>query len=221
MNRSEGLASALRQAADAMPVGAAPVDAVLRTGRAIRRRRRTVRSVVSVAVLVPLCGAAGLLLGPAARDTGRAVPVLSAPARPAATAPGPAVVVRGVGQPYGFGGGRELTLTAQGAEISAPAAGDGTPWTARVDQVPPGEITAAVLGDGPSALVVGLYRGAGPAARVTVDLGGRSTEAQVVTLAGAPGWCAFVADVGENGRVPRVAVLAADGTVLARLAKQG
>ncbi|MFE4601799.1 hypothetical protein ACFRKE_13175, partial [Kitasatospora indigofera] len=129
--------------------------------------------------------------------------------------------VRAVGQPYGFGGGRELTLTAQGAEISGPAAGVGTPWTARVDQVPPGEITAAVLGDGPSALVVGLYRGAVPAVRVTVDLGGRSTEAQVVTLAGAPGWCAFVTDVGGNGRVPRVTVLAADGTVLARLAKQG
>ncbi|MCX5212887.1 hypothetical protein OG689_27045 [Kitasatospora sp. NBC_00240] len=223
MNRSEGLASALRQAADTMPVGTAPVDAVLRSGRVMRRRRRTVRTVLSVAVLVPLCGAAGLLLGPTARDAGQAAPVSSAPALPAASAAsalGPAVAVRAVGQPYDIGGGRELTLTAQGAEISAPVTGGGTPWSIRADQVPPGEITVAVLGDGPSALAVGLYRGAGPAARVTVTLGGRSVDAQVVVLAGEPGWCAFVAGGAGNGMTPTVTVFTADGGVLARLVKQ-
>ncbi|OKI14311.1 hypothetical protein [Streptomyces sp. CB03911] len=219
MNRSEGLASALRQAADTMPVGTAPVDAVLRAGRARRRRRRTVRTVLSVAVLVPLCGAAGLMLTPAARDAGQAARLPSVPARPAATAAGQGVAVRAVGQPYDIGGGRELALTVRGAEISGPVGG-ATLWTAQVDQVPPGEITLTVLGDGPSALAVGLYRGPGAAARVTVELGGRSVEAQLVVPAGEPGWCAFVADGAGNGMTPTVTVFAGDGGVLARLTKQ-
>ncbi|GGV06861.1 hypothetical protein GCM10010495_19060 [Kitasatospora herbaricolor] len=168
---------------------------------------------------MPLCGAAGLLLGPGARDAGRAAPAPTSPAWPAATAAGSGVAVRAVGQPYDIGGGRELTLTVRGAEISAPAGG-ATLWTAQVDQVPPGEITLTVLGDGPSAPAVGLYRGPGAAARVTVELGGRSVEAQLVAPAGGPGWCAFVADGAGNGMTPSVTVSAADGGVLARLTKQ-
>ncbi|MFC9327877.1 hypothetical protein [Kitasatospora sp. NPDC057015] len=219
MNPSEGLASALRQAADTMPVSTAPVDAVLRTGRAIRRRR-TVRSAVSVAVLVPLCAAVTLVLLPPARDGGRAAPVPTAPAAPPApTAPaasGPAL--RPAGQPYGIGGGRELTLTAQGAEVSGPGAGGS--WSMPVDKVPPGEITATVLGDATSTLALGLYRGAAPAARVTVALGGRSVEAQVFALAGEPGWSVFVAPGVGRGTTPTVTVFAADGGVLAGLPKQ-
>jgi hypothetical protein len=166
--------------------------------------------VVSVAVLVPLCAAAGLWLGAPGRDAGPAVPAL-----PAATAPGPDVQVWAAGRPYGIGGGAELTLTAQGITVTGRAS-----WSTPADQVPPGEITTTVLGDGTSALAVGLYRGPGAAARVTVDLDGRSVEARVATLAGEPGWCAFFTDAAGTGTAPTVTVYAADGSVLARQTKQ-
>jgi hypothetical protein len=214
MNQDEGLAAALREAAAGAHVGPAPIESVLGAGRTIRRRRRSVRAAVSVAVAVPALALVVVLAGAVYRSD----PVL----QPAPASTGPAVergpLVWGAGQRHDIGGGQSLTLTAQGVVVT-PTGGGAPLWAGQADGGSNGNVTMTVLGSPGRSLAVGLYRGHGPVGRVTVDLGGRTLEAQTATLPGQPGWCAFYVDASVLGNTPTVTVYRADGMVLARLDK--
>jgi hypothetical protein len=77
---------------------------------------------------------------------------------------------------------------------------------------------------------VGFYKGSGKLAKVTVQSGGVTLNAKVVTLAGNPGWAAFYVDglmpIGVKGTqgirpwgpsLVTVTGYAASGTTLAQL----
>ncbi|MFF8380663.1 hypothetical protein ACF07V_31520 [Streptomyces sp. NPDC015661] len=217
MTPDEALTAALREAAAHAPTTSAPTAAVMRRGKAIRRRHRVTRSAVLVAaLLVPVAGAATLSLRPPGSD--------SAPAVPAVPPASSEVTVVDPGERIPLAGHHAMWLTDQGVFLEVPTAGRAEVRLTKASEVPGGTISTSVSADASGTLWTGVYRGPGAPARVTVSVDGRSMDARVVTLSGAPGWVAFHADDAHAGATSRsgvtITVRATDGTVLASLTKK-
>ncbi|MFC8008749.1 hypothetical protein [Streptomyces cinereoruber] len=217
MSQDEDLAAALKQAAAGLPVGPAPVDTVLRLGRRMRRRRHaTLSTALAAAVLIPASAVAALSLG----SFGSRTPTVPA----ASTAASPHVQVVDSGEKVVLGRDKTIWLTGQGMFLATPKSSDTTKEPAlNAAEVPSGKISANASGDASGTLYAGIYRGPGKAARITVAIGSRTLNTQVITLAGSPGWAAFYADDTRAGTISMpaltITVQAADGTILASLTK--
>ncbi|MGW1729107.1 hypothetical protein ACWCQK_40480 [Streptomyces sp. NPDC002306] len=218
MNQDEGLAAALKQVAAGLPVGPAPVETVVRLGRRMRRRRQvTLSTALAAAVLIPVSAVAALSLG----SFGSRTPTVPA----ASVAASAHVQVVGPGEKVALGRDNMLWLTGQGMFLVTPKS-SGTTKERVLDaaEVPSGKISAITSGDASGALHAGIYRGPGKAATITVAIGSRTLNTQVITLAGSPGWAAFYADDTQAAAISTpaltITVQAADGTILASLTKQ-
>ncbi|WP_439678881.1 hypothetical protein [Embleya sp. MST-111070] len=130
--------------------------------------------------------------------------------------------------------GDTIWLTADGRHVVTVPLAPGEPGPAQEqakrvldDNFAPDSINARVLGGRQGALYTGAYRGSDTLAKVTVQVDGEVLDAQVITLAGTPGWAVYYVD----GPAPRpdpdtrkgptpmmITAYAADGRVLAALA---
>ncbi|MFJ6632580.1 hypothetical protein ACIQMR_14465 [Streptomyces sp. NPDC091376] len=184
-----------------------------------RKERLSGRTVVAAVAVVAVSGG-GVVF--AAGGGSHAV------AEPTAIAVWSMAAVRLVeaGERIDTGRGTTIWLTADG-RLVADVPGDtegrfAQPKSVLGTDVPDTTIDAVSLAEAAGTLYVGFYRGPGQLARATVQAGGATLNAKVVTLAGNPGWAAFYVDAstrpGEAARGPAVITLtghAADGTVLA------
>ncbi|MFE6814491.1 hypothetical protein [Streptomyces sp. NPDC057675] len=213
MNEDLALADMFKAAAAAVPVGAVPMDAVLRRGRRIRRRRQALRSAaVAAALIVPFAGA-GLSSTVFGRSATSALPAV-----PAGTSVTPRVMA--AGERLLFGRDHSMWLTARSVSVAAPDSVHDVHMSA--DEVPWGGISAAMTADPDGTLWAGIYRGPGRPARVTVVADGRTTTVLAATLPGGPDWIAFAAHerhVGHSASALTITVQAGDGTTLATLTK--
>lgn len=167
-----------------------------------KRGRRWPAVVASTAVLATGTGVAVAATGSAA--TVNAAPAAAATARPA---PGPAAVrVVSPGQKISVGGG-SVWLTSKGLTLAPENLGSAGPTVLPVAGVLPGKVSA-VAGGSPSGVVwAGVFRL--PVTQTTsVTVG--SVEAQVVTLAGEPGWGAFYAFDAKGEADAKPAILIHD-----------
>ncbi|MEU8878530.1 hypothetical protein [Streptomyces hydrogenans] len=202
-----------RAAHDVTP-GPAPVAAVVRAGRARRRRRTVALAVLGVAFAV----AAGTSLG---RDPHPAASLAAPPARPATSAfaptagpPSPAAPrtsVSSSGQqiptPVRTVAPGERVAAAPGWKVWLTAGGKH--WQGGEDpleqfrSVTDGNIDLARPGishQGEGAFHSGLYYGTRDAGRVElVDDRGRATAAALLELPGRPGWGVWYAVTREGG----------------------
>lgn len=201
---SEALAAEVR---DLVPPPA-PLARIEREGRA-RRTRRRIRWLTALA----------LLLGTIAYVVVPRVNTGTASGAPAPFA-GAAATVRVVaaGEHVRPMPDVELWLTK-----------DGEHWSAAPGLVlAPAEraggkaaVTMTVLGRGDRYLMTGTYRGAAPAARVTLRTPFGTTSGTLLTLAGSPGWSAWYATGGlpkDKERLPdaQVTIHDARGAVVAQ-----
>lgn len=89
--------------------------------------------------------------------------------------------------------GSELWLKAEGLHVVAPKVTDDLE-VVEVSDVPPGKVSTLAWGDVTGVLYAGVYRGPVTAtAKVTIKIGARTLQAEVVALAGNPGWGAYYA----------------------------
>ncbi|MCZ2523976.1 hypothetical protein [Streptomyces sp. HB2AG] len=134
------------------------------------------------------------------------------------------------GERIDAGLGNTMWLTADGQHVVVTRDMPDQEQAKRVldGNVPTGTVNLRTFGDTDGALFTGAYRGPGRLARVTVETGGKTLEAQVVTLPGRPGWAVYhvatavgsagsAGSAGSGSGAERVTAYAADGTVLARL----
>ena len=161
------------------------------TSFGVRKLSRGRASLVAVAVAAVLATGAGVAAAAAA--PAKASPVHAATVAKAAvkaTAGGVRTVAPGQRL---TAGGDTLWLTQEGLSVVAPkSSGSDTPELIRVTDALPGKWTGASLGDASGTLWAGIYRGPVSAStKITLKLGDRTLNAQVVTLAGKPGWGAF------------------------------
>ncbi|MEU9298685.1 hypothetical protein [Streptomyces sp. NPDC048266] len=219
MKQDEDLAAEFKLVTADLPVGPAPVKAVVRLGRRIRRRRQaTLSMALAAAILIPVSAVAALSLG----SFGSRTPTPTVPAASAAASAQVQVVE--AGEKVALGRDNMMWLTGQGMFLVNPKF-SGTTKGRLLDasKVPSGKISATTSGDTSGTLHAGIYRGPGKAARITVAIGSRTLNTRVITLAGGPGWAAFYADDTQGGtiNVPAltITVQAADGTILAWLTK--
>ncbi|MFJ4866621.1 hypothetical protein [Streptomyces sp. NPDC088748] len=218
MNQDEDLAAALQQAVAGLPMEPAPVETVVRLGRKMRRRRQaTLSTALAAAVLIPASAVAALSLGSFGSRT---------PTVPAASAAASAQVqVVGPGEKVALGRNNMLWLTGQGMFLVTPKSSGTTKQSVlNAAEIPSGKISATASGGASGTLYAGIYRGPGKASRITVAIGSRTLNTQVITWAGSPGWAAFYADDTQAGAIgmpaPTITVQAADGTILASMTKQ-
>ncbi|MFE9139580.1 hypothetical protein [Streptomyces sp. NPDC007355] len=89
--------------------------------------------------------------------------------------------------------GNTLWLTAKSLNIVAPkSSGTHKPDVMQVSDVRLGKVSTTARGDASGVLWAGIYRGPVTATtKVTIKLGARTLQTQVVTLAGKPGWGAY------------------------------
>ncbi|ALC23116.1 hypothetical protein ACH46N_10325 [Streptomyces pristinaespiralis] len=211
------LGDALRREADAVPVGPAPVDGVLRRGRAARRRRTAamaggVTALVAVLAVVPLSG----------ELTRRHTPSPPATAPPVTALP---TAVRTVGpyEPEPIGRGHSMALLPDGAQNYVVGAGDiaesvdaARGYTG--DNIGPESLSGGRIHDGELLLHHGAFRTRLLPARIEVrtDSGARS-PASALRLPGEPGWGAYYAfgDASTADEGWTVTAYGADGGVLA------
>ncbi|NVI29740.1 hypothetical protein [Streptomyces sp. CAI-17] len=165
---------------------------------------------MSKRTLVP---AAALLLA----VTGLLVPgtAHAADARPAATAESRSAVVVAPGEKLRLGNGYAMTLTRDERCVGS---ADGHICKSVTDgNQPPGTVSLQSFGEAHGTLYSPLYIGPGRAARMTVTRAGQTLEAQVVTLAGRPGYATgYVWGAAGELDEPTVTVYDAAGRVLAR-----
>ncbi|GGR30149.1 hypothetical protein GCM10015536_39620 [Streptomyces griseomycini] len=195
---------------------AVPLDAVRRDG-ALRRRRRAGTVAAGCALLLAPPVALGLGSGAGGDVTGAA----EAPDSPA---PGTVRIVA-PGERVAAAPGVELWLTRDGGHWSSPqapnrfrAVRDGN-----LDRTRAGVSVQGERLDG-TYFQSGLYHGlTAEPARVEVRTGGRTVTADVLTLAGSPGWGVWYArtplaesGTGRAGGGQTVTVYDAAGEVLAR-----
>ncbi|MFF8030028.1 sigma factor-like helix-turn-helix DNA-binding protein [Streptomyces sp. NPDC016626] len=188
---------------------AVPLDDIQRDG-VLRRRRRAGAVAAGCALLLapPALLAAGPLAG------GGATPASEAPDRPA---PGPVRIVA-PGERVSVAPGVDLWLTPDGRHWSSPQAPN---RFLPVDDVNLDRTRAGVsvqgedLGGG-TYLRSGMYYGltADPA-RIEIRAGGRTVTANVLTLAGSPGWGVWyaktpLADTGTDTGTDTITGAAAD-----------
>jgi hypothetical protein len=210
MNPDEALTTALRQTASEIPVGPAPIDAVVRGSRAIRRRRRTVAMAVAAVVVTPACLLAVRATTTPPPPAGAGPASAGAPAHTAAQLMMP-------GQKFTAFAGTTLWLTRLGLCLASPAHPDPYPDSVLVADTRPGQVAAMMASTGPRAVWAGVYRGPGTPDKITLTIGDRTLPVRLYTLAGHPGWIAFAADTAASGRStdkPTLRAYATDGTLL-------
>ncbi|MFE9139578.1 hypothetical protein [Streptomyces sp. NPDC007355] len=218
MNQDKDLATALKQVAAGLSVGPAPVDRIVFLGRRMRRRRQaTLFAALAAVVLIPVSAVAALSAGSSGPIT-PTVPAASSTAAPMQ------VRVVGSGEKVVLGRATTTWLTGQGMFLMTPrSSGTAKDPFLNAAEVPSGKISATASGGASGTLYAGIYRSPGKAARVTVTIGNRTLNTQVITLADSPGWAAFYAD-GPPAGAPStpaitITVQAADGKILASLTK--
>ncbi|MFE9449203.1 hypothetical protein [Streptomyces sp. NPDC006739] len=184
-----------------------PLAEIEREGRA-RTGRRRVRWLATVAVLL---GAIAYVVVPR---------VTTAPGAPTPSAGAAAATVRVVaaGEHVSPLPDVELWLTKDGEHSSA------VPGLVLAPAGPAGHkavVTMELLGSGDRYLMTGTYRGATPAARVTLRTPFGTASGTLLALAGSPGWSAWYATgdfPGNRQRLldARVTIHDARGAVLAQ-----
>ena len=207
------LTTRLDQAAHSVPVPPPPVATIIRNGRARRRRRRTA-TALGAALLV----AGGVPLAWTALGSDASRPAVA----PVASRPEFSGAAR-VLQPYeavDIGAGLQLALRADGYLVGA--AGE-LPRGPQEDGQPVGDLPEAPTYHFPGyplpgnrLILVGMLPGAEVPSRVEATWQGRTQAADLVTLPGEPGWCAFHVDLGSRvgeGAVS-LTVYGADGEVV-------
>ncbi|MFJ6632578.1 hypothetical protein ACIQMR_14455 [Streptomyces sp. NPDC091376] len=219
MTFEDNLRQALRTSAESAPTAPVPTVAVIRRGGAIRRRRNAARTAGLAAAVV------SCTLVTVAQLTATA----TTPTEPASSHSGGVRVVRAE-ERIDTGLGNSFWVTADGSVVlHTPGF---TPKGQKEDKPYP-VASAKDLKDptlplmfGPTHsepggnLYVGVYRGKGKLAKVTVEVNGVTLNATVVTLSGNPGWAAFYVNGPSTFGKPPLEKwftgYAADGTVLAR-----
>lgn len=211
------LGDAMRREADALTVGPAPVEEVLRRGRAARRRRTAVLSGAATAAVALVVLAA---FGDPAPHREPAPPAKA----PAATTGSPAAprTVRPY-EPVAIGDGVSVALLPDGAQNYVVGPGDIRPAVeaSRVvtgDNIRPNSLSSGFQSGGPRPLYAGAFRFDSLPARIEVRLdSGTRHAATLLRLPGAGDWGVYYA-FGAPGGPPQgwtVTAYAADGRVLA------
>ncbi|WP_159395814.1 hypothetical protein [Streptomyces sp. 3211] len=151
-----------------------------------RRKRGWLAVVASAAILATGTGVA------VASSSASPVSAVSAGASLQAASTAGAVKVVAPGERIAVAD-NTLWLTATGLHVVAPkSSGNDTPDVMRVTDVLPGKVSTIARGDASGVLWAGIYRGpVTPTTKVTIKLGARTLQAEVVTLAGKPGWGAY------------------------------
>ncbi|MEU6092635.1 hypothetical protein ABZ865_38845 [Streptomyces sp. NPDC047085] len=162
------------------------------TSFGVQKRNRGRASLVAVAVAAVLATGAGVAAAAAANAPAKASPAHAATVAKAVKASAGGVRTVTPGQKL-TAGGDTLWLTPEGLSIVAPkSSGSDQPELVRVADVLPRKVTTVACGDASGTLWAGIYRGPVSAStKVTIKLGDRTLDAQVVTLAGKPGWGAY------------------------------
>ncbi|MFE6972437.1 hypothetical protein [Streptomyces sp. NPDC057682] len=166
-----------------------------------RRKRGWLAGAVCAAVLATGAGVA-------VASSVSAAPLASTPAVVSHPAAAPTGSVRVVtpGERISVAD-RTLWLTPKGLNVAAPSSA--TPSGLNVAEVLPGKVATLSEGDASGALWAGIYRGpVTSTTKVALTFGTRTLQAEVVTLAGKPGWGAYyVFDAkGAAGAKPSISV---------------
>ncbi|WP_151770827.1 hypothetical protein [Streptomyces abyssomicinicus] len=221
------LAQALHRAADAFPMSPAPVDAVMRRGRVLSRRRRARAGGAWAAALVAAT-TLGALTGQGTHDGTAPVPPATAMPSPPPTSSPPqqgAQRVRAYEQ-VPIGHGLRMALLPEGRQSYVVGQGDLTRpiELARAhaggDSLNLGGISSGTSTVAQGVVCTGAFRTRTPPARLVIQVGnGTPHEAQLLVLQGDPGWGAYHAflDGVPQDATLTVTALAPDGHVLARL----
>ncbi|MGX1836023.1 hypothetical protein [Streptomyces diastaticus] len=232
---ARSLRRALHGAAGPLVPPPYPAARVRRMGRR-RVRNRRVAAVVPAAVAAVLMVAAvpqwlgsGTDRSPAAAGPGPSatpgpgggptpLPEAARPPRPSGS-PWPAVRTAAAGEPVDVGRGHRMTLA--GSEVchrdtGGPGGGVDSCKSVTDGNQPTGTVSLQQFGE----LVRPLYIGPGRPARMTVETGGVVHRAQLLTLAGDPGYAVGYSWADQprdpsNEPPPSVKVYDADGEVLA------
>ncbi|WP_331769541.1 hypothetical protein OG948_37945 (plasmid) [Embleya sp. NBC_00888] len=226
MNDEQQLRAGLREFADLVPTGPAPVAELVRRGTAMRRRGRLVRGAIGTAAVVCSVLVVVGLGHPGAQPGPSTTPLPAEVSRPPSTpsigsSPGtptspsspsvPPVRTVAPRERVVTGGGEVMWLTAQGQHVieRLPAPGETSPVVPETRNVLDGNqgfgvINVRTFGRRDGALYTGAvrYRGTSAPVRVTVDAAGRTFDAHVLTLGGSPGWAVYYLDgpvVPRNG----------------------
>lgn len=177
------------------PMGAAPIEATMRRGRALRTRRRAAGLAATVAAL----GVLGLGLGGVLDSSPSAHRSAVAPEQTRPPLPPPAVqpLVVAADQRVDTGFRHSTWLTSDGYHFVSAAAPTGSQYGEAVldPRSHPDDADLRVFRGPDSTLYTGAYRGAAPVGRVFVTVNGRTLEARTLTLAGKPGWFAYYLEV--------------------------
>ncbi|MFI9825640.1 hypothetical protein ACIHFC_35250 [Streptomyces sp. NPDC052013] len=206
MNTDDALSQALRQAASQVPVGPPPVAAIIRQGRSLRRRRRSVGLAVAVAFLAPACF---LTVRSAATP----------PITPASTASASTTAQMVTsGERVTTPSGTSLWLTRQGLFLVAAGHPASAPDTFLVTDTPAGHVGGLARGSNSGTVWAGVYRGPGAPSKITIAVRGQTFQARIYTLPGSPGWLAYYTETSKHlsfdSPKPTVRAYAADGTLL-------
>ncbi|MEY9965521.1 hypothetical protein ABIA33_003567 [Streptacidiphilus sp. MAP12-16] len=206
----------------------------------VRRRRRRIRRAVGLGLVLPAALAAavvGVLLwgsgggGPVTRVAPMTAPTVTATrtqhsAKPTAslaaspTGAWPSVRVVQSGRTVDFGHGMWMTLTAGQRCAGLGQPGGSTCKSVTDGNQGPGTVSQQIMGDQSGTMYTPLYIGSGQVARMTVEVGGTTYRATVVTLPGRPGYATGYVwgppiSGGLAGISPKITVYDAQGQVLA------
>ncbi|MGW1997960.1 hypothetical protein [Embleya sp. NPDC001921] len=189
------LRAMLGESAARAPVGAAPVEATMRRGRALRTRRRAAGLATTVVAL----GVLGLGLGgvlDSSPSTHRSA-VAPEPTRRPLPPPTVQPLVVAPDQRVDTGFRHGMWLTSNGYHFVSNTEPTGNQYGEAVfdPRSHPDDVDLRVFRGPASTLYTGAYRGAAPVGRVFVTVNGRTLEAQTLTLAGEPGWFAYYLEV--------------------------
>ncbi|MEE1928613.1 hypothetical protein V1J52_10475 [Streptomyces sp. TRM 70351] len=212
--QAAALAAALRREAQDARTGPAPVEEVVRAGRARRRRNRAAAGVTAVAVL-----AAPLLVSawPTPGEQVRAVP--AAPS-PTPSASGARLHTVAPYEPVAVAPDLRLGLLPEGRQnyvlVSADAFAaslDASRSAHMGDSIRPRSISGGYAADSGAVLwLSGVWRLPEPPARVVVTAAGRDHPAALHTLPGDPGWGTYFLDARALPRFTSYTVTAYDAS---------
>ncbi|ARQ71040.1 hypothetical protein [Streptomyces marincola] len=198
----------LRRAAESVEAGPAPVDEVIRRGRALRARRRAVVTGAGTAGVLAAVLAAGLAWTQTGAESGGTAP-------PAATreAPSPGGADDGGGpvevRPYerlAINDRFVVGLLPEGEQnyvVSSPASFDENIEAAKRysgDNIRPNSLSGGIHGqDGEAELITGAWRLDGTPSRIEIRPEGQDAghPATIITPAGDPGWGVYCLDAGH------------------------
>ncbi|WP_330174300.1 hypothetical protein OG875_12555 [Streptomyces sp. NBC_01498] len=172
-------------------------------------RRKYGRRAVALLPVVALAGAAVLAAGAGTAGASSTSAVTSVRAASTASAASAASTVRVVAPGERIAvAASELWLKEEGLYVVAPKVTDDLE-VVEVGDVLPGKVSTLAWGDAAGVLYAGVHRGPlSPTAKVTIKVGARTLQAEVVALAGTPGWGAYYAfdATGDLSAKPSITV---------------